>query len=358
MTSVAMFTGGVNYSIGYCQNDLIQAADGLVQITEIDMRRVRRAVTLIELLVVIGIIGLLIQLMLPAVIAARESARRTQCQDNLRQIGLACLLHENAVRRLPSGGWGFLWVGDPDRGDDRHQPGGWAYNILPFIEQQSLHELGKGMNNSEKRNAVTEVCTTALPVYLCPSRRRAKTYQYRLFNLYPLRNTSELSVCTKADYAANAGDYYIDGPGGPETLAEGDSEKYEWLEQDLMNGIIFQRSEIELRHIKDGMTNTYLIGEKHLEWKHYKDGHGGGDDQTAFVGYDQDVNRWTSFEGVPNPPLQDQRDKKDWARFGSAHPAGCNFVFCDGSVRAVSYDVDGELHRGMGPRNDGQPSTD
>jgi prepilin-type processing-associated H-X9-DG protein len=230
--------------------------------------------------------------------------------------------------------------------------------LLPFIEQQALHDLGQGTEDSDKRDAVTRACTSVVPLYLCPSRRRPKAYRYRRFDLYPLHNTNELSVCTKIDYAANAGDHYIDGPGGPETLTEGDSDAYEWLDQGLLNGVIFQRSEIQLRHIKDGLTHTYLVGEKHLEWRHYKDGEGGGDDQTAFVGYDQDVNRWTAYEGVPNPPVQDQREKKDWARFGSPHPAGCSFVFCDGSVRVVGYDVDGQLHRGCGPRNDGEPSTD
>jgi prepilin-type N-terminal cleavage/methylation domain-containing protein len=82
----------------------------------------RRAVTLMELLVVISIIGMLMALLLPAVQASRESARRTVCQNNLKEIGLANLNHESALARFPTGGWGFAWMGDPDRGTGKSQP--------------------------------------------------------------------------------------------------------------------------------------------------------------------------------------------------------------------------------------------
>ena len=98
--------------------------------------------TLVELLVVITIIGILIALLLPAVQAAREAARQTQCQNNLKQLALGCLNHESITKRLPTDGWGFAWTGDADRGNDWRQPGGWIYNILPYIEQQPLHDLG------------------------------------------------------------------------------------------------------------------------------------------------------------------------------------------------------------------------
>jgi prepilin-type N-terminal cleavage/methylation domain-containing protein len=105
--------------------------------------RRRAGFTLVELLVVIAIIGILIALLLPAVQAAREAARRSQCQNNLKQLGLGMLLHVDVHQHFSSGGWGWRWVGDPDRGTGTSQPGGWNYPLLSFIEQQALHELGR-----------------------------------------------------------------------------------------------------------------------------------------------------------------------------------------------------------------------
>ena len=104
----------------------------------------RTGFTLVELLVVITIIGILIALLLPAVQAAREAARRMQCTNHLKQIGLAMLNHEQAHKQFPTGGWGWGWIGDPDRGFDHRQPGGWVYNILPYLEQDALYNLQKG----------------------------------------------------------------------------------------------------------------------------------------------------------------------------------------------------------------------
>ena len=99
--------------------------------------------TLVELLVVITIIGILIALLLPAVQAAREAARMLQCQNNLKQISLAALDHEHINGWFPTGGWGYNWVGDPNRGFGRDQPGGFFYNCLPYMEQQALHDLAQ-----------------------------------------------------------------------------------------------------------------------------------------------------------------------------------------------------------------------
>ena len=109
------------------------------------MKRKSAGFTLVELLVVITIIGILIALLLPAVQAAREAARQTQCKNNLKQLALGCLNHDSATGRFPCGGWGFSWTGDADRGNDWRQPGGWIYNILPYIEQQPLHDMGAGL---------------------------------------------------------------------------------------------------------------------------------------------------------------------------------------------------------------------
>ena len=135
------------------------------------------AFSLIELLVVMSIISILIGLLLPAVQAAREAARRTECSNNLHQIGLAVLQHEVAIKHFPTGGWGWWWVGDPDRGTDENQPGGWIYNILPYIEQQAVHDLGMGKDTPTKQSMAVQMQGTIIPGFNCPSRRTEGRYK-------------------------------------------------------------------------------------------------------------------------------------------------------------------------------------
>src|SRR5215469_8840286 len=102
------------------------------------LRGARRGFTLIELLVVITIIGILIALLLPAINAAREAARRFSCSNNLKQMGIAVSNHLSAYKCLPTGGWGWDWIGDPNRGFGRRQPGDWAFCLLPWMEHKEM----------------------------------------------------------------------------------------------------------------------------------------------------------------------------------------------------------------------------
>src|SRR5512140_625089 len=162
----------------------------------------KRGFTLVELLVVITIIGILIALLLPAVQAAREAARKVQCNNQLKQMSLACLQHEQANKFLPSGGWCYVWAGDPDRGFDRRQPGGWLYNIMPYIEQLPLHNMGIGLDptTAAKRNLLAKCAQTPLAIFICPSRRSAINYPNSYFSQV---NITPVSTAARTDYAAN-----------------------------------------------------------------------------------------------------------------------------------------------------------
>ena len=142
----------------------------------------RPGFTLVELLVVITIIGILIALLLPAVQAAREAARQTQCKNNVKQLALGCLQHKQVQHFLPTGGWGCGWLGDPHLGFDRQQVGGWQFNILPYIEQQALHDLGlsgSGALAFSGKDAGIGTAGTPLAVFQCPTRRPAIAYPNR-----------------------------------------------------------------------------------------------------------------------------------------------------------------------------------
>ena len=138
----------------------------------------RNAFTLIELMVVIAIIGVLVGLLLPAVQQAREAARRLSCGNNLKQIGLAMHSHHSAIRYLSTDGWEFAWTGDANQGAGRKQPGNWLFNILPFIEQNAIHDMGFGLSGSAKLDAHRNRMETPLGFINCPSRRSATAVKY------------------------------------------------------------------------------------------------------------------------------------------------------------------------------------
>jgi prepilin-type N-terminal cleavage/methylation domain-containing protein len=324
--------------------------------------RARRAgFTLVELLVVITIIGILMGLLLPAVQAAREAGRRTQCQNTIKQLGLAMLQHETAKRYLPTAGWGFAWTGDPDRGSGIKQPGGWAYCILPYIDQANLAQMGAGLadnngtNNSPKAKALLQLATTPIASFHCPTRRQVK--------LYPDQGTQQLncapaSLVTHIDYAANGGDNnFVDATQTvqPTTLSQGNDPHY-WATQKYDTGVCLQHAELPLAKITDGPSNTYLVGEKYLSPDRYEDGSDFGDNENAFTGLNWDnVRSCKDNNGSYQAPQQDTPGKGDYWNFGSAHPGTFSVTFCDGSVHGISYSIDPETHRRLCNRSDGQP---
>jgi prepilin-type N-terminal cleavage/methylation domain-containing protein/prepilin-type processing-associated H-X9-DG protein len=312
-------------------------------------RREPSGFTLVELLVVIAIIGILIGLLLPAVQAAREAARRTQCINNLKQLGLGFVLHETMHKHYPTGGWGYGWWGDPDRGFGVRQHGGWGYNVLPFIEQQSLYSLGSGLEEQTppKKAAIAQRCQTSLTVFICPTRREAILYPFIYLN-YPF-NGARVKLVGKTDYCVNVGDRGGHTEQGPISIKQGDNP-LTWANLVRTNtGVTYQRSEVRPKDIRDGTSNTYMLAERNLNPDNYENGKG-ADDDSLFVGFDNDSCRMAAAL-----PFRDTPGVGNESVFGSAHAQVFNVAMCDGSVRPINYQIPLETHQRLGNRDDGQP---
>jgi prepilin-type N-terminal cleavage/methylation domain-containing protein/prepilin-type processing-associated H-X9-DG protein len=342
-----------------------------------------RGFTLVELLVVITIIGILIALLLPAVQAAREAARRAQCTNNLKQLALGCIAHESATGRYPTDGWGWGWTGDADRGNDWHQPGGWIYNILPYIEQQPLHDLGMGIspwNDSAKKDANARRMQTPLNAFYCPTRRPAVAYPYLDWSPANANQpgTGNGAPVGHTDYAGNGGDNFTNpdvpfpalwssiytqgGPTDPSQVENPPGQMTAAARTTFANvakfatGIIFCGSQIRASDVTDGTSNTYLVGEKYACPDAYFTCGDGCDNGDAFQGENADVARWSGLTATSLYQLiQDTPGNYNSYAFGSAHANSLNMAFCDGSVQAIAYSIDLETHRCLCNRMDDQP---
>jgi prepilin-type N-terminal cleavage/methylation domain-containing protein len=311
--------------------------------------------TLVELLVVIAIIGILVALLLPAVQAARETGRRSQCQNNLKQLALGTLQHELVHGHFPTGGWGWGWLGEPDRGFGRRQPGGWVYNILPFIEEEVLHELGAGGSTSIIRSTRAKMYQTPLAVMNCPSCRAPEAYPFMLGPTW-IANSDTVTKVGRGDYSMNVGDIYLcELQYGPSTYAEGDDPSWSgWFtpvplhDPKLYNGISYERSEVKLKQVTDGLSKTYMIGERTMDPLHYSDGTSGTDNSGLYSGFEDDHSSCAAVG-----PFQHTAGVLQDCRFGSAHTGVWNMAFCDGSVHTMSEEIADETHRRLGHRSDG-----
>lgn len=309
-------------------------------------RPTRRAFTLVELLVVIAIIGILMGLLLPAVQSAREAGRRAQCQNNLKQLSLAAKIHAQAHGHYPAGGWGSGWIGDANQGYGRNQPGGWIYNSLPYLEQQALHDISLGVAEGDRANANRQLVVVPLATLHCPSRRRPLALPNKKNQTF--NNLSSVSVYARNDYAGNAG--HVDQGGVPHTWGSGNIASNLDKDPPKQNGIYYERSTVKSSHIRDGESNTLLVGEKYVNADFYTTGDDNGDDQCMYTGNNNDINRIASANYLPRPdrPGVHQPDL-----FGSAHIAGAFFARCDGSVTMINFSIDPTTWHALGGRNDG-----
>lgn len=304
------------------------------------------AFTLVELLVVIAIIGILVSLLLPAVQAAREAARRIQCSNHLKQIGLGYQGVHDAHGNFPTGGWGPHWVGDPLRGFGKEQASGWAYNILPFIEEAALHALpddGKPDEiTPEQRQRAASMIQTSISVYNCPSRRPAFPTPYILGSGWDTYDAERTNIVARSCYASNGGSNFWNGSAYPRNYQ--DAETFSWFDEvnaeeyeQLANGISAYRSEVRIRDVVDGTSKTVAVGEKYLNPDDYLTGQDGADNHSMYQGSDWDVIRWGSQ--TPRRDTPGLTGVVEWQRFGSNHTSGVNVVMCDGSVRSLSFSV-------------------
>lgn len=314
----------------------------------------RHGFTLVELLVVITIISILMMLILPGVGAAREAARMTQCRNNLAQQGRAMSTHvaqEN--NRYPSGGWGWLWMGEPERGTSWDQPGGYAYNLLDYLDLHALRNLGYSQTGSARITSYKTRLMTPVPLFTCPTRRKLTPYPNTISGYHVGDSTFKPEFCMRNDYATCVGNNpSVDWKAGPPTLAKGDACAESYWKKDwdgatitAYNGITYLGSMTKEKDVLDGTSKTYYIGEKYLNPNSYYNGSDGGDNETLYTGLNVDNNRSGDLT-----PIQDRAGYANPQRYGSAHSGGFNMVFADGHLQTISYSINATVHRALSTR--------
>jgi prepilin-type N-terminal cleavage/methylation domain-containing protein/prepilin-type processing-associated H-X9-DG protein len=329
--------------------------------------------TLVELLVVIAIIGILVALLLPAVLAAREAARRSQCVNNLKQLSVAMLNYENARKHLPRGTYNYI---DSTTAGGTAPPWGthngisagpgpqlmqrrcWFHDILPYIEQNALYDaFTQHMATNPSNGALSfGQSTTVVPAMICPSDGIAPKLQ--TFHTEGAGGTQGFS----GNYVGNASSAHMNRV--PSTHPRYRSIFSSPLAMSAeVDGVLFAASDLKLAKITDGTSNTALLselilvaddGSNDVRGRYYNPAHGG----VLFTTLETpnstkpDVFRWCSAK----PPLEAPCAASDTNFAISArswHPGGANLSRADGSVSFVADDVDRIVYNALGSRNGG-----
>jgi prepilin-type N-terminal cleavage/methylation domain-containing protein len=316
----------------------------------------RAGFTLVELLVVIAIIGILAGLLLPAVQMAREAARRTECINHMKQLTTASITHEGTHKVLPNGGFDNTndltitvsptYMGAslaPAVGDK--QQAGWAFQILPFMEQTSLWEGAGGASLGAKQN---NAASLAIAGYFCPSRRRPTMYAGRGLIDY----AAAVAPPSGNSFADDINVITNDLRWGNCAIVR---NRNRWSPPPGISTNQVSTYSISMAGIKDGTSNVMMYGEKQMNINNDQGG-SQDDDQGYCVGFDIDIMRsclmqpQKDYVDAAEPPAPSNRPYL----FGSSHSGGIMVVgMCDGSTRTISFQIDQATFAGLGLRRDG-----
>ena len=285
--------------------------------------RTRAGFTLVELLVVIAIIGILVSLLLPAVQAAREAARRMQCGNNLKQIGLALHNYADTYKTFPSG-----WIYN---GTATRECWGWGALILPFMEQAPLHaqlRVGNGSMYEQLVSAswqpIVDGLQRPLAGFKCPT---DTGYQFQ-GQIHQDRHFGGGQGFIAHNFLPGLSNYIGNNGHGPGRTG---------FEEN--SGIFFGNSKISFGEIIDGTSNTFAVGERDTKfcrsgvWAGVRNGNGGGSRGVFVVVAQARAKMNESALPWDNDP---EGCGQGWS---SIHPGGAQFVFCDGSVAFVSETI-------------------
>lgn len=284
--------------------------------------RRERGFTLVELLVVIAIIGVLVALLLPAIQAAREAARRSECMNHLKQIGLAIQLHHDTAKAYPMG---------RNRTDQKGVS--WAFRLLPYMEEQAIYD-SYVENDEVYLDSNSNAMRTAVATFICPSRR----------NPLSDRDFDNNDDAPLVKAAAAPGDYSANAGHEEDTNMEANDFKGGDLNIGLA-GPIFSGSKINARRVIDGLANTLAVGERHIPpfdpaWGEEKPHWEIGD--TAFFAADTIHTIMSGTEdGLPGSPDEKRlRDNREDHRFGGPHSGIVQFVYLDGHVEGLEREIE------------------